>query len=115
MNIMDEINREQCRDEQFDFNVGDNVNVHSKIIEGDTERIQVFTGTVISRKGTGVNKNFTVRRVSFGEGVERIFPVNSPRIVKIEVVRKGRTSRSKLYYLRDKIGKAAKVKEASRK
>ena len=111
MNIMDKINQAQCKENVTEFAVGDTVKVHVKIIEGTTERIQVFSGTVIARNGSGVNEAFTVRRVSYGQGVERVFPINSPRVAKIEVERKGKVRRSKLYYLRDKIGKAAKVKE----
>jgi len=111
MNIMDKINQEQCKENVTPFNIGDTVKVHVKIIEGTTERIQVFSGTVIARNGSGVNEAFTVRRVSYGQGVERVFPINSPRVAKIEVERQGKVRRSKLYYLRDKIGKAAKVKE----
>ena len=111
MNIMDKINKEQCKDNVTEFNVGDTVQVHTKIVEGTTERIQVFTGIVIARKGSGVKETFTVRRVSYGQGVERVFPIHSPRIDKIEVERRGKVRRAKLYYLRDKIGKAARVKE----
>lgn len=111
MNIMDKINQEQCKANVTQFKIGDTVKVHVKIIEGTTERIQVFTGIVIARNGSGINETFTVRRVSYGQGVERVFPINSPRIAKIEVERQGKVRRSKLYYLRDKIGKAAKVKE----
>ena len=91
--------------------VGDGVKVHVKIREGERERIQVFEGTIIARKGAGVSETFTVRRVSYGVGVERVFPVNSPNVAKVETVRRGRVRRSKLYYLRDRVGKAAKVKE----
>ena len=91
--------------------VGDVVKVHVKIREGERERIQVFEGTIIARKGAGVSETFTVRRVSYGVGVERVFPVNSPNVAKVEIVRRGRVRRSKLYYLRDRVGKAAKVKE----
>jgi large subunit ribosomal protein L19 len=96
-----------------DFQVGDTVNVHTRIKEGDKERVQVFNGTVISCAGGHgeVNDAFTVRRVVAGEGVERIFPVHSPRVVKVEVVRKGRVRRAKLFYLRDRVGKSTKVKE----
>ena len=93
------------------FAIGDTVKVHVKIKEGDRERIQVFEGTVIARKHSGVSETFTVRRVSYGVGVERVFPVHSPNIDKLEIVRKGKTRRAKLYYLRDRVGKAAKVKE----
>ena len=94
--------------------VGDTVKVHVKIREGDKERIQVFEGTVIARKGSGVSETFTVRRVSYGVGVERVFPIHSPNVAKVETVRSGRVRRSKLYYLRDRVGKAAKVKEQIR-
>ena len=111
MNILDKIGQEQCKSEVTEFGIGDTVKVHVKIVEGTTERVQIFSGTVIARKGTGIQETFTVRRVSYGQGVERIFPLNSPRIENIEVIRRGKVRRSKLYYLRDKIGKAAKVKE----
>ena len=91
--------------------VGDVVKVHVKIREGERERIQVFEGTIIARKGAGVSETFTVRRVSYGVGVERVFPVHSPNVAKVEVVRNGKVRRSKLYYLRDRVGKSAKVKE----
>ena len=91
--------------------VGDVVKVHVKIREGERERIQVFEGTIIARKGAGVSETFTVRRVSYGVGVERVFPDNSPNVAKVETIRRGKVRRSKLYYLRDRVGKAAKVKE----
>lgn len=91
--------------------IGNTVRVHVKIREGERERIQVFEGTVIAKKGSGVSETFTVRRISYGVGVERVFPVHSPNVEKVELVRKGRVRRSKLYYLRDRVGKAAKVKE----
>ena len=94
--------------------IGDTVKVHVKIREGDKERIQLFEGTVIARKGSGVSETFTVRRVSYGVGVERVFPLHSPNVAKVELVRHGRVRRSKLYYLRDRVGKAAKVKEQIR-
>lgn len=112
MNIVDKIRNEQLRTDIADFAVGDSVKVYVKIVEGDTERQQLFAGVVIARRGTGVEETFTVRRVTAGMGVERVFPLNTPRIAKIEVTRKGRVRRSKLYYLRSKVGKAAKVKEA---
>ena len=93
------------------FAIGDTVRVDVKIREGDRERIQAFEGTVIARKGSGVAETFTVRRVAYGVGVERVFPVHSPNVSKIETVRDGRVRRAKLYYLRDRVGKAAKVKE----
>ena len=92
--------------------IGTTVRVHVKIREGERERIQVFEGTVIAKNNSGIAETFTVRRVSFGVGVERVFPVHSPNVVKVEVVRKGRVRRAKLYYLRDRVGKAAKVKES---
>ena len=91
--------------------IGSTVRVHVKIREGDRERIQVFEGTVIALKGSGISSTFTVRRVSYGVGVERVFPVHSPNVAKVEVVRNGKVRRSKLYYLRDRVGKSAKVKE----
>ena len=94
--------------------IGDTVKVHVKIREGDKERIQLFEGTVIARKGSGISETFTARRLSYGVGVERVFPVHSPNVAKVEVVRHGRVRRSKLYYLRDRVGKAAKVKEQIR-
>ena len=111
MNIMDKIRKEKCKQEVDKFSVGDTVKVHVRIVEGTNERIQIFTGTVIARKGVGIQETFTVRRVVSGQGVERVFPLNSPRLAKIEVARQGKVRRSKLYYLRTKIGKAAKVKE----
>ena len=94
--------------------IGDTVNVAVKIREGEKERIQLFEGTVIARKGSGISETFTVRRLSYGVGVERVFPIHSPNVAKVEVVRHGRVRRSKLYYLRDRVGKAAKVKEQIR-
>ena len=111
MNVIDKIEKEQCKAEIPDFKVGETVKVSTKIVEGSTERIQNFTGVVIARKGSGIRECFTVRRVSFGYGVEKIVPIHSPRMEKIEVERKGHVRRAKLYYLRNKIGKAAKVKE----
>lgn len=93
------------------FNVGDLVKVHVKIKEGDRERIQVFEGTVIAKKHGGISETFTVRRVSYGVGIERIFPIHSPKVDKVQVIRQGKVRRAKLYYLRDRVGKAAKVKE----
>ena len=99
------------KEERPNINVGDVVKVHVKIREGERERIQIFEGTIIARKGSGVSETFTVRRVSYGVGVEKVFPVNSPNVAKVELVRSGKVRRSKLYYLRDRGGKAAKVKE----
>lgn len=111
MNIIDKIEREGMRKDVPDFEPGDTVRVHVKIVEGDKERIQVFEGTVIGRQGGGLRERFRVRKLSYGIGVERIFPVHSPRVDKIEVTRRGRVRRAKLYYLRDRMGKAAQVKE----
>lgn len=113
MNIMEKVNKAQCRTDIPTFNVGDTLKVYSKIIEGKTERVQAFMGTVIAINGSGVNKSFTVRRVAFGTGIERVYPINSPRISKIEIQKKGDVRRAKLYYLRDRVGKAAKVKDQS--
>ena len=99
------------KSEMPEINIGDTVRVHVKIKEGQRERIQVFEGTVIARKHGGIEETFTVRRVSYGVGVERVFPVHSPKVEMVEIVRRGRVRRSKLYYLRDRVGKAAKVKE----
>ena len=109
--VIDKIEKMQCRQDIPEFKVGDTVKVYNKIIEGTTERIQMFAGVVIARRGSGIREAFTVRRVAFGIGVERVFPLHSPRIDHIEVDRRGRVRRAKLYYLRDKIGKAARVKE----
>jgi len=111
VNIIDKIEREGMRKDVPDFEPGDTVRVHVKIVEGDKERIQVFEGVVIGRQGGGLRERFRVRKLSYGVGVERIFPVHSPRVDKIEVTRKGRVRRAKLYYLRDRKGKAAQVKE----
>lgn len=107
MSIIATIEKEQLKQEPAVFCVGDTVKVHTRVVEGDKERIQIYSGIVIGRKGTGVNENFTVRRVSYGEGVERVFPVHSPRIAKIEVERKGAIRRAKLNYLRNRKGKSA--------
>ncbi len=112
MNILDKIRKEQVKTDIAPFAVGDTVKVFVKIVEGTTERIQLFQGTVIARRGSGIEETFTVRRVTAGQGVERVFPLNSPRIDHIEVVRRGDVRRAKLYYLRGKVGKAARVKEA---
>src|SRR6201989_3636649 len=115
--LFDKIESEQFRKEPLKFNVGDSVRVHTKVVEGDKERIQVFAGVVIGRRGRGLNESFTVRRISYGEGVERIFPVNSRRVERIEIERRGAVRRAKLTYLRKRIGKGAtavKEKEFSR-
>jgi len=107
MNIINTIEKEQLKAQVTSFKVGDSVKVHTRVVEGDKERIQIFSGIVIGRKGTGINANFTVRRISYGEGVERVFPVHSPKIAKIEVETAGTARRAKLNYLRDRKGKQA--------
>ncbi len=116
MNIIDKIEAEQLKSEVADFNVGDTVKVHTRVVEGGKERIQIFQGLVIGRKGSSVNASFTVRKISYGEGVERVFPVHTPRIAKIEVISRGKVRRAKLNYLRSRIGKRAlQVKSADKK
>src|SRR6266478_6189094 len=106
--LLDKIESEQFRkDTSANFSVGDSVRVHTKVVEGDKERIQIFSGVVIGRRGRGLNEMFTVRRISYGEGVERVFPVHSPRVDKVEVERKGSVRRAKLTYLRKRLGKGA--------
>ena len=105
--LFDKIESEHYRKDPMDFAVGDSVRVHTKVIEGDKERIQVFSGLVIGRRGHGLNSTFTVRRISYGEGVERVFPVHSPRVEKVEVERRGSVRRAKLTYLRKRVGKSA--------
>ncbi len=112
MTLIEALERENLKPEVPEFNVGDTVKVYNKIVEGTRERIQVFEGVVIARKNSSVRETFTVRRISFGVGVEKIFPIHSPRIDKIEVVKRGKVRRAKLYYLRNLTGKAAKIKEA---
>lgn len=115
MNVLKKIESEQLKPEVTNFAVGDTIKVHTRVIEGDKERIQIYSGIVIGRKGEGINANFTVRRVSYGEGVERVFPLHSPRVAKIEVERRGSVRRAKLNYLRNRKGKAATtVKEKAR-
>ena len=111
MDILSAITKEQLRSDLPELKIGDTVKVHIKVKEGTRERIQVYEGTIIAKKHAGIAQTVTVRRLSYGVGVEKIFPVNSPNIDKIEVVRKGKVRRAKLYYLRDRVGKAAKVKE----
>ena len=111
MDIIRAIEQQQIKQDIPDFNVGDNVKVHYRITEGNRERIQVFQGDVIRRQGASSRETFTVRKISFSVGVERTFPVHSPKIEKIEIARHGAVRRAKLYYLRDKVGKAAKIKE----
>jgi large subunit ribosomal protein L19 len=105
--LLDKIESAYIRKDVANFSVGDSVRVHTKVTEGDKERIQVFAGVVIGRRGHGLNENFTVRRISYGEGVERVFPIHSPRVEKVEVERKGEVRRAKLTYLRKRIGKGA--------
>ena len=111
MNILEVLEKEQLRSDIPQFAPGDTVRVHARIVEGTRERIQVFEGVVIARQGTGVRETFTVRRIASGVGVERLFPVHSPRIAKIEVTRRGIVRRAKLYYLRGLTGKAARIRE----
>ncbi len=117
MNILDEIDRSQMKpkDQVPQFNVGDTVRVHFRIVEGDKERVQIFEGVVIGRKGgEGAQARFTVRRLSYNEGVERVFPLHSPRVEDVEVIREGRVRRAKLHYLRERSGKAARVRAKGR-
>jgi len=108
--LISKIESKQLKQNPGNFNVGDTIRVHTRIIEGDKERIQIFTGTVIGRKGKGISETFTVHRVAFGEGMERVFVLHSPRIAKIEVTKEGHVRRAKLNYLKGTSGKAAKVK-----
>lgn len=114
MNILQAITQEQLRKDIPSFRPGDTLKVHVKVIEGTRERIQLFEGVVIKRRGGGISETFTVRKISYGVGVERTFPINSPKIDKIEVARYGKVRRAKLYYLRELRGKAARIKEIRR-
>ncbi len=109
--LLNKVAESSMKEDVPKFKIGDTVNVSVRIVEGDKERIQIFTGTVISRKGSGIGETFTVRRIVNNEGVERIFPIHSPKVAGIEVVRSGKVRRAKLYYLRDRIGKATRLKE----
>ena len=111
MNEIKAIEAAQMKEELDQFKVGDTVKVHFKIVEGKTERVQIYEGLVIAMKNSQSGKTFTVRKISYGVGVERVFPIHSPRIVKVEVMRPGKVRRAKLYYIREKIGKGAKIKE----
>ena len=111
MNLIEKLDQQNMKAELPSMNVGDTVRVHVKIKEGSRERIQVFEGTIIAKKHGGVEQTITVRRLSYGVGVEKVFPVHSPNIVNVETIRRGKVRRAKLYYLRDRVGKAAKVKE----
>jgi large subunit ribosomal protein L19 len=111
MNEIQAVEASQMKDTVDDFKVGDTVKVHFKIVEGKTERIQIYEGLVIAMKNSGIRRTFTVRKTSYGVGVERVFPIHSPRVARVEKTRAGRVRRAKLYYIRDKIGKAAKIRE----
>ena len=110
-NLIDQITSEQLRNDVPDFRPGDTVRVHAKVVEGERERIQLFDGVVIQRRGAGISETYTVRKISNGVGVERTFPVHTPRVAKIEVLREGKVRRAKLYYLRALTGKKARIKE----
>ena len=111
MDLIKELNKEQLAKEMPEVKIGDTVRVHVKVKEGSRERIQVFEGTVIAKKHGGIEETITVRRISYGVGVEKVFPIHAPSVEKIELVRHGKVRRAKLYYLRDRVGKSAKVKE----
>ncbi len=115
MDLIKAVEAEQLSEDKDNFSIGDTVKVHFRIVEGKTERIQIYEGLVIAKKNSGLRKTFTVRKMSYGVGVERVFPLHSPRVQKIEVTRRGRVRRAKLYYIRDRVGKAAKVAELIRK
>lgn len=112
--LIQELTKEQLRDDMPDFRAGDTVRVHVRVVEGTHERIQLFEGVVIKKKGTGIGATYTVRKIASGVGVERTFPVNDPRVAKVEVKRHGRVRRAKLYYLRERHGKSARIAEARR-
>ena len=107
MHIIQKIEQEQLKQDVADFNVGDTVKVHCRVVEGGKERVQIFAGLVIAKANTGINAAFTVRKISYGEGVERVFPLHTPRIAKIEVTNRGKVRRAKLHYLRERVGKRA--------
>ncbi len=111
MDMIKAFTNEQLKTDAPKFNVGDTVRVYNKIVEGTRERTQLYEGTVIAKRNGGISETFTVRRISYGVGVEKTFPLHSPRVEKVEVIRTGKVRRAKLYYLRDRVGKAAKVKE----
>ena len=115
MTLMERIMRQQMKAELPQFSVGDTVDVHVQIVEGDKERVQIFNGTVIGRKGGGLSESFTVRRIVQGEGVERTFPIHSPKVTKVVVRRKGDVRRAKLFYLRDRVGKSTRIREKAAK
>jgi len=111
MDLIKALTNEQLKENAPVLNIGDTVKIHNRIKEGNRERIQLFEGTIIAKNGGGISETFTVRRVSYGVGVEKTFPVHSPNVEKVEIVRSGKVRRAKLYYLRDRVGKSAKVKE----
>jgi len=111
MNLVDKISRKNMKEEMPEFAIGDTVDVHVLIREGDKERVQLFNGTVIGRNGGGISETFTVRRIVQGEGVERTFPIHSPKVMKVDVRRKGAVRRAKLHYLRQRVGKGVRIKE----
>ena len=111
MDLIKAFTNEQLKENAPVLNVGDTVKIHNKIKEGNRERIQMFEGTIIAKNGGGISETFTVRRVSYGVGVEKTFPVHSPNVEKVEIIRRGKVRRAKLYYLRDRVGKSSKVKE----
>jgi large subunit ribosomal protein L19 len=113
MDIIKKIEQEQLKEDVASFNVGDTVKVHCRVVEGGKERVQIFAGLVIAKGGSGINSAFTVRKISYGEGVERVFPLHTPRIAKIEVANKGKVRRAKLHYLRDRVGKRALLVKSS--
>ena len=113
MNMIEAFTNEQLKAELPVIRIGDTIRVHNRIKEGNRERIQMFEGTVIAKHGGGISETFTVRRISYGVGVEKTFPIHSPNVEKVDVIRVGKVRRAKLYYLRDRVGKAAKVKESS--
>lgn len=114
-NIIDKITASQLRDDIPEFRAGDNVRVHVRVVEGERERIQLFEGLVIARRGRGISETYTVRRISHGVGVERTFPLHTPRVAQIDVIRRGKVRRAKLYYIRELSGRAARIKEADRR
>ena len=111
MDIIKAFTEEQLKKEVPEVKVGDTVRVHNRIVEGSKSRIQIYEGTVIAKRGSGISETFTVRRISYGVGVEKTFPIHSPNVEKVETIRRGKVRRAKLYYLRDRVGKAAKTKE----
>ena len=111
MDLIKALTNEQLKENAPELNIGDTVKIHNRIKEGNRERIQLFEGTIIAKNGGGISETFTVRRVSYGVGVEKTFPVHSPNVEKVEIIRSGKVRRAKLYYLRDRVGKSSKVKE----